>query len=150
MLSKVDNSVKSQSIKDVYHLGRFNCNPKHPRLILVQFIRAADASSVFSKKGSLSHPLVIKPDLFPEERHRDSVLLKERWRRIQSGIPHNEIKIRDSRLYAKKKLLGYFDKSQLQYYSSPPQSSPTSTDHLQSDVQTLRENTPLSPRAISF
>ena len=67
VLSMVDNSVKSQSLKDVYHLGRFNSNPKHPRPILVQFIRAADASSVLSKKGSLNHPLVIKPDLSPEE-----------------------------------------------------------------------------------
>ena len=67
VLSKIDNSVKSQSIKDVYRLGRFNSNPKHPRPILVQFIRAADASSVLSKKGSLNHPLVIKPDLSPEE-----------------------------------------------------------------------------------
>jgi len=44
----------------------------------------------------LSHPLVIKPELSPEE---DSVFLKERWRLILSGIPRSEIKIRDSRLY---------------------------------------------------
>jgi len=47
-------------------------------------------------------------------------------------------------------LFGYFDKSELQYCSSPPQSSPVSTDHLQSDVQTLRENTPLSHNAPPF
>ena len=101
---------------------------------------------VLSKKGSLSHPLAIKPELSPEE---DSVLLKERWRLIQSGIPRSEIKIWDSRLYVKK-VFGYFDKSELQYCSSPPQSYPTSTDHFQSDVQTIRENTPLSPNAPPF
>ena len=79
VLSKVDNSVESQSIRDVYRLGRYNSNPTHPRPILVKFIRAADVSSILSKKGSLSHPLVVKPDLSPEERRRDSVLLKERW-----------------------------------------------------------------------
>ena len=40
-----------------------------------------------SKKGSLSHPLVIKPELSPEE---DSDLMEERWRLIQSGIPRGE------------------------------------------------------------
>ena len=101
------------------------------------------------KEGIFESPSGIKSDLSPEERHRDSVLLKERWRLIQSGIPRSEIKIWDSRLYVKK-VFGYFDKSELQYCSSPPQSSPTSTDHLQSDVQTLRENTPLSHNAPPF
>ena len=94
----------------------------------------------------MSHPPAIKPELAPEE---DSVLLKERWRLIQSGIPRSGIKIWDSSLYVKK-LFGYFDKSELQYCSSPPQSYPTSTDHLQSDVQTLRENTPFSHNAPPF
>ena len=76
--------------------------------------------------------------------------MKERWRLIQSGIPRSEIKIQDSCLNVKKKLFGYFDKSEFQYCSSPLQSSPTSTDHLQSDVQTLRENTPLSLSALPF
>ena len=44
------NSVKSQSIKDVYRLGRYNSIPKHPRPILIQFIRAAD---VFSQRRDL-------------------------------------------------------------------------------------------------
>ena len=49
-LSKVDNSIESQSIKDVYHLGRFSIDNKKPRPLLVKFIRAADATSVLSKK----------------------------------------------------------------------------------------------------
>jgi len=40
--------------------------------------------------------MVIKPELSPEE---DSVLLKERWSLILSGIPRSEIIIRDSHLY---------------------------------------------------
>jgi len=48
-----------------------------------------------------------------------------------------------------EKAFFYFDKSEL-YCSSPPQSSPTSTDHFQVDVQTLRENTPLLHNAPPF
>jgi len=146
LLSGVDNSIQSQSIKDVYRLGRFNSDPERPRPILVKFVRAADASSVLSKKGSLSRPLVIKPDLSPEERLRDSVLLKERWNLIQSGIPRGDIKICDSRLYVRKKLYGHFDKSKFQYSSSPSQPLPTSTNHShwQSDVPTPTDNAPLS------
>jgi len=150
VLSKVDNSVESLSIRDVYRLGRYNSNPTHPRPILVKFIRAADVSSILSKKGSLSHPLVVKPDLSPEERRRDSVLLKERWSLIQSGIPRSDIKIRESRLYVRKKLFGYYDKSEFQYSSSASKSLPESTDLSQSDVQTPRDNTPLSHNAPPF
>jgi len=150
VLSKVDNSVESQSIRDVYRLGRYNSNPTHPRPVLVKFIRAADVSSILSKKGSLSHPLVVKPDLSPEERRRDSVLLKERWSLIQSGIPRSDIKIRESRLYVRKKLFGYYDKSEFQYSSSATKSLPESTDLSHSDVQTPRDNTPLSHNAPPF
>ena len=150
VLSKVDNSVEPQSIKDIYRLGKFKSNSKHPRPILVKFIRAADASSVLSKKGSLSHPLAIKPDLSPEERHRDAVLLKERWCLIQSGVPRSDIRIRDSRLYVKKKLFGYFDKAQFHCSASSSKSLPTSTGHSQSDDQIPRDNTPLSHSAPPF
>jgi len=97
---------------------------------------------VLSKKGSLSHPPAIKPELAPEE-------VEGKVEAYPVSIPRSGIKIWDSRLYVKK-LFGYFDKSELQYCSSPPQSYPTSTDHIQSDVQTLRENTPLSHNAPPF
>ena len=150
VLSGVDNAIQSQSIKDVYRLGKFKPDPKRSRPILVKFIRAADASSILSKKGSLSRPLVIKPDLSPEERLRDSVLLKERWSLIQSGTPRGDIKIRDSRLYVKKRLYGHFDKSKFQYSSSPPQPLLSSNDHSQSDVPTPRDNAPLSIKTLSI
>ena len=71
VLSKLDNHIQNQSIKDVYRLGKFNPVAIHPRPLLVKFIRAADVVSVLSKKGSLSRPLFIKPDLSPQERQRD-------------------------------------------------------------------------------
>lgn len=119
VLSQADDKIQSQSIKDVYRLGKFNPVAIHPRPILVKFVRVADAASVLSKKGSLNHPHFIKPDLTPQERQRDSILLRERWSLIQAGIPRHDIKIRDSRLYVKKKLHCHVNKTQLMYSSGP-------------------------------
>ena len=71
----------------------------------------------------LKHPIVIKPDLTPEERQRDSILLKERWTLIQSGVPRNSIRIRDSRLFVKNKLFGHVDHSKFQFSSDNPSSA---------------------------
>lgn len=96
VLSGLDSNIHSQSIKDIYRLGKFTRERKHLRPLL---IRVADVSSVLSKRKSLSHPVFIKTDLSPVQQHRDSVLLNERWNLIKSGIPRADIKIRDHRLY---------------------------------------------------
>ena len=123
-LSGLDNSIQSPSIRDTFRLGKFSTyHHDRPRPLLVKFVRAADVSSVLSKRSLLKHPIVIKPDLTPEERQRDSILLKERWTLIQSGVPRNSIKIRDSRLFVKNKLFGYVDHSKFQFSSDNPSSS---------------------------
>ena len=63
---------------------------------------------ILSNRGLLSSPTIIKPDMTAEERHRESVLLKERWNLIQSGIPKNVIKIQGSHLYVRKRLHGQY------------------------------------------
>ena len=73
----------------------------------MKFIKSADAASVLSQRGSLSNSTVsIKPDMSKMERKRESLLLKERWSLIQSGVPRMDIKIRGSRLLVKNKLHG--------------------------------------------
>ena len=117
VLSGLDNSIQSPSIRDTFRLGKFSTyHCDRPRPLLVKFVRAADVSSVLSKRSLLKHPIVIKPDLTPEERQRDSILLKERWTLIQSGVPHNSIKIRDSRLFVKNKLFGHVDHSKFSFH----------------------------------
>ena len=65
-LSDLDSSIRYQSIKDVYRLGKFSSDKKKPRLLLVKFIKAADVSTVLSKRGSLRNSLVsIKPVTCP-------------------------------------------------------------------------------------
>jgi len=56
-----------------------------PRPVLVMFIQISDVSSFLSEKDCFGHLFSIKPDLTPEERHCDSLLLKERCCLIQSG-----------------------------------------------------------------
>ena len=51
-------------------------------------------------------PVVIKPDMSLKERKSESMLLKERWSLIQSGVPREVIKIRGSRLLVRNKLHG--------------------------------------------
>ena len=144
VLSKLDNHIQKKSIKDVYRLGKFNPVAIHPRPLLVQFIRATDVVSVLSKKGSLSRPLFIKPDLSPQERQRDSILLKERWSLVQTGIPRHDIKIRGPCLYVKGKLFCHFSESQVIYSSGPSELLPIPASLPQLALST-KDNTSMPP-----
>ena len=104
VLSKADQSIDSNTIKDIYRLGRYTAENKKPRPLLVKFIRVADVARVLSKRGSL--PVIIKPDMSPHERKIESLLLKERWSLMQSGVPRESIKIRGHRLLIRNKLHG--------------------------------------------
>ena len=107
LLSGLDNSINSQSVKDEFRLGKFSAENQKPQPLLVKFIRAADATSVLSKRGSLrSSPIFIKPNMSPTEKKSESMLLKERWSLIQSGVPRDAIKIHGSRLFVSNKLHG--------------------------------------------
>ena len=90
VLSKADQSIDSNTIKDIYRLGRYTAENRKPRPLLVKFIRVADVARVLSKRGSL--PVIIKPDMSPHERKIESLLLKERWSLMQSGVPRESIK----------------------------------------------------------
>ena len=72
----------------------------------MKFVRIADVSNILSKKRNLHQPYFIKPDLSQEQRNQETVLMRERWNLIQSGIPRNEVKLRNARLYVKNKLHG--------------------------------------------
>ena len=73
----------------------------------MKFIRAANASSVLSiRRSSIGASVIIKPDVSPSERKRESILLKERWSLIQSGVPRKAIRIQGSRLLVRNKLHG--------------------------------------------
>ena len=139
MVSGIDSNVHSQAIKDCFRLGKYDPQHKRPRPILVKFIRTLDVSSILSKRSVLSPPINIKPDMFPEERLRDSILLKERWSLVQSGISRNDIKIRKSHLYVKNKLYGQYQNSVF-VHSVPPASSLAGISHDQASIVPLSDS----------
>ena len=106
VLATLESSFHSQSIKDCYRLGKFNPESNKPRPILVQFVRAVDVTNILAKRGKLVQPFYIKPDMTKEKCQVESILMKERWKLIQSGVPRNQIKVRNSSIYAYNKMHG--------------------------------------------
>ena len=99
VFSKLDNDIQSFSIKDSLRLGKYKANSQHPRPILAKLNRAMDASSILSKRADLPTGITIKPDMSIPEQQTESILLKERWSLIQSGVNKKDIKIKASVLY---------------------------------------------------
>ena len=60
ILSFLDGSINSQSIKDCFRLGKFSADASRPRPILVKFVCVADVTNILS---NLTHPYSIKPDM---------------------------------------------------------------------------------------
>ena len=77
-LSDIDPNIQSQSISDCFRLGQYKKAGHRPRPILVKVIRAADVTSLLMKRGSSSKCYRITPDLYPEDRLFESILLKKR------------------------------------------------------------------------
>ena len=68
----------------------------------------------------------------PDEKAKETLLLKERWSLIQSGISKSDIKIKSSSIYVKGKKHGYVSNSAFIPVSTPhsvPPSGQSSEDH---------------------
>ena len=59
----------------------------------------------------------------PDERAKETLLLKERWFLIQSGIDKSDIKIKSSSIYVKGKKHGYVSHSVFTPVSTYPSPS---------------------------
>ena len=106
VLSSVDTSIQPQSVKDCFRLGKFSPSASRPRPILVKFVRIADVTKIFANKRNLSPPFSIKPDMSRAQRLQESVLMRERWCLIQSGVSRNSIRVKGDSLYLNHKLHG--------------------------------------------
>ena len=127
LLHTVDPDFYKQSIRDSFRLGKFKPNATRPRSILVKFHRQLDAISILSNKTSLPNGIIIKPDMTREERKADSLLLQERWRLIQSGVPKSSIKISRFTIYVNKCQHGQVINSA---FCLTPQSSTSNKSHI--------------------
>ena len=120
MLSSIDPSFQSRSIRDCFRLGKFSPNASRPRPLLVKFFRVADVSNILSKKRALLKPFSLKPDMSYEQRVIEYNLLKERWSLIQSGTNRSDIKIRGNNLYLCGRLHGRATMSEFKPACQPP------------------------------
>jgi len=105
-ITEGDNSISPLSIRDMFRLGKYREQSKIPRPILVKLNRTMDVSVLLTKARSLPKHIRLKPDMSPAERLVESLLLKERWSLIQSGIDRKEIKICSNKIFVKQKLHG--------------------------------------------
>ena len=70
--------IEAHAVKDFHRLGKYKPTQSRPRPILVKFLRTIDVTTILSNRASLNASISIKQDLSPEEKHLESILLKER------------------------------------------------------------------------
>ena len=126
ILTKLNPEINPSSIRDCFRLGKYKPNPPRPRAILMKLNRSIDVTTVLSKRRSIENKsIIIKPDMSPDEKAKETLLLKERWSLIQSGINKSDIKIKSSLIYVKGKKHGYISNSAFIPVSTPPSVPPS-------------------------
>ena len=77
ILKQADNDINIQSVRDCISLGKFNSSNTTPRPLLVELTRIPDIDSVLFNKSNITKGILVKPDMSHDERHKESILLKE-------------------------------------------------------------------------
>jgi len=106
IVTQGDKSINPLSIRDLLRLGKYREEAKKPRPILIRLTRTLDVSLLLAKAKSLPKGISIKPDMTREEREIESLLQKERWSIIQTGVNRKAIKIRSNKIFVNNKLHG--------------------------------------------
>ena len=106
VLSSLDSSIQSQSIKDCFRLGKFSSGASRPRPILIKFVRVADVASILAKRKIYPTPTQSNRTYLLTNVCNESVLLRERWSLIQTGTSRNHMRIRGLSTYVHGKLHG--------------------------------------------
>ena len=97
--NSIEAAIEVYTIKDFHCLGKQSPIQSWPRPILAKFLRMIDVTTILSSRGTLKDPLFIKQDLSPEEKKLDSIQLNERWKLIQAGHNHRNIKTRKNSIF---------------------------------------------------
>ena len=106
VLSLVSPSVTSQSIRDLFRLGKYKADRHRP--ILVKLHKYWDASIILSNKQRLSSSpeISIRPDLSPTQMVTLSLLVKKQRELLSSGRNSSDIKIKGNKIYVQGNLFG--------------------------------------------
>ena len=101
-LNFLDSDVTMHSICDCIRLGKYNKSSNRP--LLVGLSRACEVMLALSQSNKLSKRpgISIKPDVSPEERSTQSLLLKERKTLTASGTNQKNIKLLGNALFVNK------------------------------------------------
>ena len=70
----------------------------------------------------------IKPDMTPDEKQKEALLLKERWSLLQSGVNKADVKIRSGSIYVKGKKHGYISNSVFHLANASPPTMSVDSD----------------------
>ena len=127
--SSVSDSITSEGIRDLFRLGKYNKDRQRPRPLLVKFVRSTDARAVLSKSSNLTPPIIMKPDLSPAARKRESILLKARWKLLEQGIAKSRVRIRYDSIYLDNVLYGKVDSSNTFKLADASSATSKSTRH---------------------
>ena len=144
IITPLDSNLSDHSIRDCRRLGKFTKDLTRPRPILVTLNRRADVLNILDKAGSLAHPLSIKQDRSREDRVRDAILLKERWRLMGTGTDKKKIKIRNSKIFVSGVLHGEVVDSTFNLSDGSQHASPLSTNVNQVSDEVSDNNETLS------
>ena len=137
VLSKVDEDINANSMRDCLRLGKYKKDQGRPRPLLLKLNRAIDVISVLSNRASIEDKsIIIKPDMSPEEKQKEAILLKERWSLMQSGVNKIDTKIRSGSIFVKGKKHGYVSNSVLVHADPSPAVVPTNIPISPSNVNT--------------
>ena len=118
MFAKV-SSINKSAIRDCHRLGKYHNNLSRPRPIIAQMNSTVDVANLLAQRGSLPNNVILKPDLSQQERFTESLLMKERWKLIQSGHDRKVIKIRNSSIFVNGRLHGRVSNNSLQIAGLP-------------------------------
>ena len=114
---EIDSSIESNAIKNFFRLGKFKSDSNCSRPLLVKFLRSTHTTNILQNKTKLKSEIYIKPDLSPEEKTREAVLLKVRHPLIQKEIGHRrQIKPRNYSIYIDNKPHCRVQGSQLEFH----------------------------------
>ncbi len=105
-IHKIDPALSSQSVCDCTRLGRYSTEKTRP--ILAKLSKSYEVANILANRRKLSESpgISIKPFFSKKERTAESVLLKERWKLIDSGTNRSCIKIQGKKLLVKNSVYG--------------------------------------------
>ena len=106
VLTSLDSNINPHSVRDCFRLGKYNEARSRP--VLVSLTTAYEAMSILRKRYNSKKlsGVFVKPDLSPEERATESLLLRERKALISAGEDRRNIRIYGNALFVNKRKYG--------------------------------------------